>query len=88
MGDDGTGMQGMDDDGTDDGTDGDSVDGDGVDSDGVDCDGVDGDCSTIDDAKDRPGAKRHHMVSGALAPLYIVFGLKLGFSGQRQSPVE
>ena len=28
-----------------------------------------------------PGAKRHHMVSGTLAPLYTVFGLKLGCSG-------
>ena len=26
----------------------------------------------------KPVAKRHHMVSGTLAPLYIVFGLKLG----------
>ena len=26
------------------------------------------------------GAKRHHMVSGTLAPLYTVFGLKLGCS--------
>ena len=29
----------------------------------------------------KPGAKRHHMVSGTLAPLYTVFGLKLGYSG-------
>ena len=28
----------------------------------------------------KPVAKRHHMVSGTLAPLYIVFGLKLGCS--------
>ena len=28
-----------------------------------------------------PGAKRHHMVSGTLAQLYTVFGLKLGCSG-------
>ena len=35
------------------------------------------------DQEDRvqPGAKRHHMVSGTLAPLYTVFGLKLGCSG-------
>ena len=26
-------------------------------------------------------AKRHHMVSGTLAPLYTVFGLKLGCNG-------
>ena len=31
--------------------------------------------------KEKPGAKRHHMVSGTLAPLYTVFGLKLGCSG-------
>ena len=31
--------------------------------------------------KREPVAKRHHMVSGTLAPLYIVFGLKLGCSG-------
>ena len=31
--------------------------------------------------KVKPVAKRHHMVSGTLAPLYIVFGLKLGCSG-------
>ena len=30
--------------------------------------------------RDQPGAKRHSMVSGALAPLYTVFGLKLGCS--------
>ena len=29
----------------------------------------------------KPVAKRHHMVSGTLAPLYTVFGLKLGCSG-------
>ena len=29
----------------------------------------------------KPGAKRHHMFSGTLAPLYTVFGLKLGCSG-------
>ena len=29
----------------------------------------------------KPVAKRHHMDSGTLAPLYIVFGLKLGCSG-------
>ena len=29
----------------------------------------------------KPGAKRHYMVSGTLAPLYTVFGLKLGCSG-------
>ena len=28
-----------------------------------------------------PVAKRHHMVSGTLAPLYTVFWLKLGCSG-------
>ena len=28
-----------------------------------------------------PVAKRHHMVSGTLAPLYTAFGLKLGCSG-------
>ena len=28
-----------------------------------------------------PGAKRHHMVSDTLAPLYTVYGLKLGCSG-------
>ena len=28
-----------------------------------------------------PVAKRHHMVSGTLALLYTVFGLKLGCSG-------
>ena len=32
-------------------------------------------------AAQKPGAKRHHMVSGTLAPLYTVFGLKLGCSG-------
>ena len=26
-------------------------------------------------------AKRHHVISGTLAPLYTVFGLKLGCSG-------
>ena len=31
--------------------------------------------------KGKPVAKRHHMVSGTLAPLYTVFGLKLGCSG-------
>ena len=31
--------------------------------------------------KKKPVAKRYHMVSGTLAPLYIVFGLKLGCSG-------
>ncbi len=31
--------------------------------------------------QEEPVAKRHHMVSGNLAPLYIVFGLKLGCSG-------
>ncbi len=31
--------------------------------------------------KAKPVAKRHHMVSGTLAPLYTVFGLKLGCSG-------
>ena len=30
---------------------------------------------------EEPVAKRHHMVSGTLAPLYTVFGLKLGCSG-------
>ena len=29
----------------------------------------------------QPIAKRNHMVSGTLAPLYTVFGLKLGCSG-------
>ena len=29
----------------------------------------------------KPVAKRHYMVSGTLAPLYTVFGLKLGCSG-------
>ena len=29
----------------------------------------------------KPGAKRHHVVSGTLAPLYTVFELKLGCSG-------
>ena len=29
----------------------------------------------------KPGAKRHHVVSGTFAPLYTVFGLKLGCSG-------
>ena len=33
--------------------------------------------------KGQPVAKRHHMVSGSHAPLYIVFGLKLGWAGQR-----
>ena len=28
-----------------------------------------------------PGAKRHHMVSETLAPLYTIFKLKLGCSG-------
>ena len=28
--------------------------------------------------KGKPVAKRHYMVSGTLAPLYTVFGLKLG----------
>ena len=32
-------------------------------------------------ARDKPVAKRHHMVSGTLAPFYTVFGLKLGCSG-------
>ena len=31
--------------------------------------------------KEEPVAKRHHMVSGTLAPLYTVFGVKLGCSG-------
>ena len=31
--------------------------------------------------KRKPGAKRHHMVSGTLAPLYTVFWFKLGCSG-------
>ena len=30
---------------------------------------------------EEPGAKRHHVVSGTLSPLYTVFGLKLGCSG-------
>ena len=30
---------------------------------------------------EKPVAKRHHMVSGTLSPLYTVFGLKLGCSG-------
>ena len=29
----------------------------------------------------KPVAKRHHMVSGILAPLYTFLGLKLGCSG-------
>ena len=29
----------------------------------------------------QPDAKKHHMVSGILAPLYTVYGLKLGCSG-------
>ena len=33
------------------------------------------------DGEIEPGAKRHHMVSGTLAPLYTVFGLKLDCSG-------
>ena len=31
--------------------------------------------------KEEPGAKRHDVVSGTLAPLYTVFGLQLGCSG-------
>ena len=34
-----------------------------------------------------PLAKRHHMVSGALAPLYTIFGLKLGCNGAA-APIE
>ena len=35
-----------------------------------------------EEVEEEPGAKRHHMVSGTLAPLYTVFGLKLGCSGE------
>ncbi len=31
--------------------------------------------------KKKPGAKRHHVASGTLAPLYTVFELKLACSG-------
>ena len=31
--------------------------------------------------KPKPVAKRHHMVSGTLAPFYTVFGLQLGCNG-------
>ena len=33
------------------------------------------------ESEKEPVAKRHHMVSDTLAPLYTVFGLKLGCSG-------
>ena len=32
----------------------------------------------VDHVQKQPVAKRHHMVSGTLALLYTVFGLKLG----------
>ena len=34
-----------------------------------------------EEEEEEPVAKRHHMVSGTLAPLYTVFGSKLGCSG-------
>ena len=34
-----------------------------------------------EERRKQPVTKRHHMVSGTLAPLYTVFGLKLGCSG-------
>merc|ERR1712082_20909 len=49
-------------------------------------------CEKIDSIQIQPGAKRHHMVSGTLAPLYrfwVKVGLKRGSGPDRgRSPVE